>query len=335
MLLSVIVPLFNEEEIVAKTFSVLEEELQDIEHELIFVNDGSKDRTREILEKLLEQTPQNKLVNFSRNFGHQAAFSAGLKHAQGDAVVIIDGDLQDPPSLIKDMLVKWREGYQVVYAQRHKRKGETIFKKATAHLFYKVLHSLTSIEIPQDTGDFRLMDRIVVDQLNALPERNRFLRGLVCWVGFKKIGILYDRAERTAGTSKYPLRKMLRLAMDGITGFSTTPLKISFLMGFLATIIAFGVFIWSILEKFLSPTTTVPGWASLMTVIVFFGGIQLMSIGIVGEYIGRIYEEVKQRPLYIEDKSKAGCGIRNPSRDAVQDGLYGLPQSAVKRFPGK
>ena len=202
MLLSVIVPLFNEEEIVSKTFAVLEDELKNVEHELIFVNDGSTDRTREILESLLPNTPQNKLINFSRNFGHQAAFSAGLKHAQGEAVVIIDGDLQDPPSLIHEMLEKWREGYQVVYAQRRKRKGETFFKKASAHCFYKLLHSLTSIDIPTDTGDFRLMDRVVVDQLNALPERNRFLRGLVCWVGFKRVGILYDRKERTAGTSK-------------------------------------------------------------------------------------------------------------------------------------
>lgn len=302
MLLSVIIPLYNEEEIVAKTFSVLEQELAGIEHELIFVNDGSTDRTREILESLLPKTPQNTLINFSRNFGHQAAFSAGLRHARGRAVVIIDGDLQDPPALIRDMLEKWKEGYQVVYAQRKKRKGETFFKKASAHAFYKILHSLTSIDIPMDTGDFRLMDRVVVDQLNALPERNRFLRGLVCWVGFKRIGILYDRKERTAGKSKYPLRKMLRLAMDGITSFSTTPLKISFLTGMLATIIAFGLFVWSVLEKFLNPVTTVPGWASLMTAIVFFGGIQLMSIGILGEYIGRIYEEVKQRPLYIEDK---------------------------------
>lgn len=302
MLLSVIVPLYNEEEIVAKTFSVLEQELAEIDHELIFVNDGSTDRTREILESLLPQTPQNRLINFSRNFGHQAAFSAGLRHARGRAVVIIDGDLQDPPALIHDMLKKWEEGYQVVYAQRKKRKGETFFKKASAHAFYKILHALTSIDIPMDTGDFRLMDRVVVDQLNALPERNRFLRGLVCWVGFKRIGILYDRKERTAGKSKYPLRKMLRLAMDGITSFSTTPLKISFLTGMLATIVAFGLFVWSVLEKFLNPVTTVPGWASLMTAIVFFGGIQLMSIGILGEYIGRIYEEVKQRPLYIEDK---------------------------------
>lgn len=302
MLLSVIVPLFNEEEIVAKTFEVLEAELSNIEHELIFVNDGSTDKTREILEGLLPKTPQNRLINFSRNFGHQAAFSAGLKHATGKAVVIIDGDLQDPPSLIPEMLKKWEEGYQVVYAQRRKRKGETIFKKASAHAFYKILHALTNIDIPMDTGDFRLMDRAVVDQLNALPERNRFLRGLVCWVGFKRTGILYDRKERTAGTSKYPLRKMVRLAMDGITSFSTTPLKLSFLLGMFATLVAFGLFVWSVLEKFLNPVTTVPGWASLMTAIVFFGGVQLISIGILGEYIGRIYEEVKGRPLYIEDK---------------------------------
>ena len=302
MLLSVIVPLYNEEEIVEKTFLTLEEELKNIEHQIIFVNDGSKDRTREILEQLLQKTPYNELVNFSRNFGHQAAFSAGLQHAKGEAVVIIDGDLQDPPSLIHEMISKWQEGYQVVYAQRHKRRGESLFKRFSAFCFYRIIHSLTNIEIPPDTGDFRLMDRVVVDQLNSLPERSRFLRGLVCWVGFKKTGILYDRAERAAGVSKYPLRKMIRLAIDGITGFSTTPLKISFLIGVLATIIAFGVFIWSILEKILFPETTVPGWASLMTAIVFFGGIQLISIGILGEYIGRIYDEVKQRPLYIEDK---------------------------------
>ena len=282
MLLSVIIPVFNEEEIVAETFRVLEEELKDIEHELIFVNDGSSDRTRDILEELLP--------------------SAGLDHAQGDAVVIIDGDLQDPPSLIPVMMEKWREGYQVVYAQRNKRAGETLFKRFTAFCFYRLIGKLTSIDIPPDTGDFRLMDRCVVNQLKNLPERSRFLRGLVCWVGFKKIGVKYDRAERTAGTSKYPLKKMMRLAFDGITGFSSAPLKISFYLGLIATIVGFGVFVWSILEKFLSPATTVPGWASLMTAIVFFAGVQLLTIGILGEYIGRIYDEVKQRPLYIEDK---------------------------------
>lgn len=302
MLLSVIIPVFNEEEIVAKTYEVLEEELKNVEHELIFVNDGSKDRTREIVEGLLPSNPNNKIVNFSRNFGHQAAFSAGLDKASGDAVVIIDGDLQDPPSLIHEMLEKWREGYQVVYAQRNKRAGETIFKKFTAFAFYRLIGKLTSIEIPPDTGDFRLMDRCVVDQLKNLPERSRFLRGLVCWVGFKKIGVKYDRAERTAGTSKYPLKKMLRLAFDGITGFSSAPLKLSFYAGLFATIVGLGLFVWSIIEKIFYPTTTVPGWASLMTAIVFFGGVQLISIGIMGEYIGRIYDEVKQRPLYIEDK---------------------------------
>lgn len=302
MLLSVIIPVFNEEEIVARTYSVLEEELKDIEHELIFVNDGSKDKTREIIESLLPGNPNNKIVNFSRNFGHQAAFSAGLDKAIGDAVVIIDGDLQDPPSLIHEMMKKWREGYQVVYAQRNKRAGETIFKRFTAFAFYRIIGKLTSIDIPPDTGDYRLMDRVVVNQLKNLPERSRFLRGLVCWVGFKKIGVKYDRAERTAGESKYPLKKMVRLALDGITGFSSAPLKISFYAGLFATFVGLGLFIWSILEKFLSPETTVPGWASLMTAVVFFGGVQLISIGIMGEYIGRIYDEVKQRPLYIEDK---------------------------------
>ena len=302
MLLSVIIPVFNEEEIVAETYRVLEEELKDVEHELIFVNDGSKDRTREIVEGLLPGNPNNKIINFSRNFGHQAAFSAGLDHCTGDAVVIIDGDLQDPPSLIHEMLEQWREGYQVVYAQRNKRKGETLFKRFTAFAFYRLIGKLTSIDIPPDTGDFRLMDRCVVDQLKNLPERSRFLRGLVCWVGFKNIGVKYDRAERTAGTSKYPLKKMLRLAFDGITGFSSAPLKLSFYMGWIATVVGFALLVWSILEKFLSPATTVPGWASLMTAIIFFAGVQLLTIGILGEYIGRIYDEVKQRPLYIEDK---------------------------------
>lgn len=304
MLLSVIIPVYNEEEIVAKTYEVLESELKDIEHELIFVNDGSKDRTREIVEELLKSNSNNKIINFSRNFGHQAAFSAGLDHAEGDAVVIIDGDLQDPPSLIHEMLEKWRMGYHVVYAQRNKRAGETIFKRFSAFCFYRIIGKLTNIEIPPDTGDFRLMDRCVVEQLKKLPERSRFLRGLVCWVGFRKIGVKYDRNERSAGKSKYPLKKMLHLASDGITGFSSAPLKVSFYMGLISTFVCLGILIWSILEKFLSPSTTVPGWASLMTAIVFFAGVQLMSIGILGGYIGRIYDEVKQRPLYIEDKTK-------------------------------
>lgn len=303
MLLSVIVPVFNEEEVVEKTFRTLESVLKDVEHELIFVNDGSKDNTRVIVEQLLHEFPGHRLINFSRNFGHQAAFSAGLQNAQGQAVVIIDGDLQDPPELIHEMLQKWQEGYQVVYAQRRTRKGETFFKKITAHYFYRILNSLTNIDIPPDTGDYRLMDRAVVNHINALPERSRFLRGLVCWVGFRRMGLQYDRAERTAGTSKYPLRKMLRLALDGITSFSTAPLNLSFTLGLISTIFAFIIGVWGIVEKIMYPSTTSPGWTSLIVAIVFLGGIQLITIGILGEYIGRIYEEVKQRPLFIEDSA--------------------------------
>jgi dolichol-phosphate mannosyltransferase len=302
MLLSVIIPMYNEEELAERTFRTLESVLANVEHELVFVNDGSKDRTLEILEGLLAKAPGHTLINFSRNFGHQAAFSAGMAHAKGDAVVIIDGDLQDPPELIHEMLIKWRDGYQVVYAQRRTRKGESFFKKLTASWFYRILNSLTNIEIPVDTGDYRLMDRRVVDHINNLPERSRFLRGLVCWVGFKRTGLLYDRAERTAGVSKYPLKKMMRLATDGITSFSSAPLKLSFILGLITTGISALLGLWSIAERIIHPATTSQGWASLMLVIVFLGGVQLLSVGILGEYIGRIYDEVKQRPLYILDK---------------------------------
>jgi dolichol-phosphate mannosyltransferase len=293
--------MLNEEEVAPQTFARLESVLAGVEHELIFVNDGSTDRTREHLEGLVATTPHNHLINFSRNFGHQAAFSAGLQKASGQAVVIIDGDLQDPPELILEMLEKWREGFQVVYAQRRSRAGETWFKKTTAKMFYRLIGRLASIDIPPDTGDFRLMDRVVVDAINNLPERNRFLRGLVCWVGFRRTGLLYDRAERVAGTSKYPLKKMMRFAMDGITSFSSLPLRISFSAGLVATFIAFVIGVWGVVEKFVHPMTTSPGWTSLIVAIVFLGGVQLIGIGILGEYIGRIYDEVKQRPMYIED----------------------------------
>lgn len=310
MLLSVIVPMLNEEEVAAKTFATLTEVLREVEHELIFIDDGSTDRTREILTGLIGANSPHRVISFSRNFGHQAAFSAGLNYATGDAVVIIDGDLQDPPQLILEMLAKWREGYHVVYAQRRKRQGESWFKLLTARWFYRILNSLTTIQIPVDTGDFRLMDRAVVDSINRLPERSRFLRGLVCWVGFKHTGILYDRAKREAGTTKYPLRKMLRLALDGITSFSTAPLRFSLILGMWATVVSLALGVWSFAQKMLNPTTTTPGWASLIIAVVFLGGVQLITIGILGEYIGRIYEEIKQRPLYI---------INEPSRGIKND----------------
>lgn len=301
-MLSVIIPLLNEEEIVAKTYTRLSEVLREIDHELIFIDDGSSDSTREILTKLIDASSKNRIVSFSRNFGHQAAFSAGLQEAKGDAVVIIDGDLQDPPELIHDLIAKWKEGYQVVYAQRRSRAGESLFKLITAKAFYRILNSFTSVKIPVDTGDYRLMDRVVVDQLCLLPERSRFLRGLVPWVGYRQIGVKYDRAEREAGETKYPLGKMLNLATDGITSFSTLPLKFALYFGVFTCFVGFLAVVYALISKFFFADTTEAGWTSLLIVIVFMGGIQLITVGIVGEYIGRIYEEVKQRPLFLIKK---------------------------------
>jgi polyisoprenyl-phosphate glycosyltransferase len=302
MLLSVIIPMLNEEEVCLVTFDKLTEVLQDVNHELIFIDDGSTDKTLDLLQERIGDNSPHRVVSFSRNFGHQAAFSAGLEYARGDCTVIIDGDLQDPPELIHEMIVKWKEGYQVVYAQRKKRIGETLFKLFTAKWFYRILNGLTSVDIPVDTGDYRLMDRAVVDELKSLPERSRFLRGLVCWIGFKHTGVQYERAERFAGETKYPLKKMLQLAIDGITSFSTLPLKISFLLGTLATVLAFLLGIWAIVERVLYPATTSPGWASIMITILFLGGCQLITLGIIGEYIGRIFDEVKARPIFIVEK---------------------------------
>lgn len=306
MQLSVIIPMLNEEAIAAKTYARLSEVLQGISHELIFIDDGSTDKTCEVLQACIQDSPgpegANRILSFSRNFGHQAAFSAGLDEAQGDCTVIIDGDLQDPPELILEMIEQWKAGYQVVYAQRRKREGETFFKLLSAKIFYRLLDSLTSINIPTDTGDYRLMDRKVVEHLKQLPERSRFLRGLVCWVGFRHTGVLYDRSERELGETKYPIKKMFGLARDGITSFSTLPLTLATYLGVVVSIIGGLLGLWAIIEKIWFPETTIQGWSSLLIVIVFMGGIQLITIGIVGEYIGRIYEEVKGRPLYIIHK---------------------------------
>ncbi len=305
MLLSVIVPMLNEEEVVRETHKILSAVLKDVEHELIYIDDGSTDTTRSILEDdLLAGQEVHKCISFSRNFGHQAAFSAGLQEATGDAVVIIDGDLQDPPELIIEMLKKWKEGYQVVYAQRKSRKGESIFKLITAKIYYRLLGMFMSVEIPVDTGDYRLMDRAVVNQLNNLPERSRFLRGLVPWVGFKQTGILYDRKERFAGETKYSLSKMMRLAADGITSFSHVPLKFALIAGLGSTGVGIVLGVYAGVMKILYPEATEAGWASLVMAITFLGGTQLLTIGILGVYIGRIYDEVKQRPLYIINKDK-------------------------------
>ncbi len=238
------------------------------------------------------------MLGFSRNFGHQVAVTAGIDHAAGDAVVLIDSDLQDPPELIPSFIARWREGYDVVYAVRRGRQGETWFKRATAKLFYRVLQQLIEIRVPLDTGDFRLMSRRVVDSLKAMPEQHRFVRGLVSWVGFNQVGIEYERQERFAGETKYPLRKMLRFALDGITSFSFKPLQFAGVLGAYAAGIGF-IGILAILYLRLFTRLTVQGWSSLMVVVLFLGGVQLLILGVMGEYIGRVYDEVRRRPLYI------------------------------------
>lgn len=300
-LLSIVIPCYNEEEVIGETMRRLNafcSELVDIDVEIIFIDDGSRDCTREILREFALQNSLVKMIGFSRNFGHQIAVTAGIDASCGDAVVLIDADLQDPPEVVHEMIAKWREGYDVVYGTRTERRGESIFKRATARFFYRLLNRLSDVPIPLDTGDFRLMSRDVVDALRAMPERDRFVRGMVSWVGFKQIALPYSRAQRFAGKSKYPLRKMLRFATDGILSFSTKPLQISVALGMLcASLALIGIFYALYLRLFTN--IWVEGWTALMIAVLFLGGVQLVCVGILGEYIGRIYNEVKNRPLYI------------------------------------
>lgn len=279
------------------------------EFELIFVDDGSKDRTLQILATLQPQNPHIRILSFSRNFGHQLAVTAGIDHARGDAVVLIDADLQDPPELIPEMIKKWKEGYEVVYGQRILRRGETYFKRITARLFYRLLNRLSEVPIPLDTGDFRLMGRRVVDELIKMREHHRFIRGMVSWVGFKQTPVFYDRRPRFAGKSKYPLRKMIRFTMDGIVSFSATPLKVATYLGFLTALLSLAGIIYVIFVR-LRTNNWVPGWTTTIIAIMFFSGVQLITVGIIGEYVARIHRESKHRPLYIL-KEKIGYNSSN------------------------
>ena len=302
MLISIIIPCFNEEAVIHETVRRLKNFIDStqIDAELIFVDDGSKDNSREILKTYAKTDVRIKIIGFSRNFGHQLAVTAGMDIASGDAIILMDADLQDPPELISNMLEKWQEGYQVVYMQRKTRLGESHFKLATAHAFYKILNILSDVPIPLDVGDFRLMDRILVDAIKSMPERDRFIRGMVSWVGFKQIGIEYTRAARYAGESKYPLVKMLKFAMTGILSFSAKPMQPSMLFGCIVASLAFIGIIWAFIQR-ICTNNWVDGWTSLFLAILFIGGIQLVCIGILGEYIGRIYTQVKNRPMYIID----------------------------------
>lgn len=302
---SVVVPVYNEEEVVRECYerltSVMTAQCQ--EYELIFVDDGSRDGTLEILSDLSENDSSLKILSFSRNFGHQAAISAGMDYSQGKAVIIIDADLQDPPEVIPEMIKKWKEGYDVVYGKRQKRKGESHFKKITAKIFYRFLATQTDLDIPVDTGDFRLIDRKVCDVLSSLTEKNRYVRGLVSFAGFRQTGVSYVRDERFAGETKYPLKKMLKFAMDATTSFSKKPLKIAGIVGLLLSIASF-IYLFVTIYLKLFTDLTVSGWASTVSIMLFFNGVMLIMLGIMGEYIGRIYDEVKNRPLYIiKDKT--------------------------------
>jgi glycosyltransferase involved in cell wall biosynthesis len=297
---SVVVPVFNEEEVVGESYRRLRKVMDALGEtfEIIFVNDGCVDKTPDILSKICEADPTVRLINFSRNFGHQVAISAGMDYARGRAIVVIDADLQDPPEVIPDMIRKWKEGFDVVYGKRLKRKGESVFKRATASMFYRLLRSMTNVNIPVDVGDFRLIDRKVCDVMKTLREKSRFVRGLVSWAGFRQTACEYVREERFAGVTKYPLRKMMRFASDAIASFSYKPLKIAMSIGTICTITGVAYLLFVIFQA-LFTMEVVEGWSVCIGLTLLLDGIVLIGLGIVGEYIGRIYDESKSRPLYV------------------------------------
>ncbi|MES2617689.1 MAG: glycosyltransferase family 2 protein [Bacteroidota bacterium] len=302
-LISIVVPCYNENEVFAETYKRLTETFAQLDpakyqYELIFVNDGSKDNTLELIKDAIKKDSRVKGLNFSRNFGHQIAITAGLDNCKGDAAVVIDADLQDPPHVILEMVQKWEEGYDVIFGKRVERAGESAFKLLTAKWFYRFINRLSDVDIPLDTGDFRLMDRNALDQFLSMRESYRFVRGMVAWIGFNQTFVEYDRESRFAGTTKYPLKKMLRLASDAILSFSNTPLKVATFVGFITSMIAFGGIMYALYMRIFT-NNYVEGWTLLMISILLIGGIILLVLGIIGEYVGRIYGEIKKRPLYI------------------------------------
>lgn len=301
---SVIIPVYNEEKIIPELYGRLKTAVLQIseDYELIFVNDGSKDNTLFQLRQLAEFDSRAYYINFSRNFGHQIAVTAGLDACSKKIVVIIDGDLQDPPEIIPAMFEKYQQGFEVIYAKRKMRNGESFFKKFTAKVFYRTLNSITNINIPVDTGDFRLIDRKIVDYLKQMPEQNKFLRGQVAWLGFRQTEVLFERDERKFGKTGYSFSKMLHFAIDGITSFSTKPLEIVTRLGLWIPLISVLIILYAIFSHFILKET-VPGWTSMILSTMFLGGVQLFSLGIIGEYINRINKNILNRPLYIVESS--------------------------------
>lgn len=301
--IGLVIPCYNEEDVLPVLLERLDALVRDWTTPVwvLFVDDGSRDRTPELLDAACERHPNMACLRLSRNFGHQIAVSAGLMHARGDAVVVLDADLQDPPEIVPQMLARWREGYDVVYGVRENRKESALLRGAYA-LFYRILKRIANVDIPLDAGDFSLMDRRVVDRINELPEHNRFIRGLRGWVGFRQIGLPYSRDARQAGEPKYNLRRLLNLAMNGLVSFSSIPLQMASWMGALSSLLGFGLMIWAAISGLIHGKTP-PGWASLAVIILVFGGIQLIVLGIIGEYLSRIFDEVKCRPHFIVDRA--------------------------------
>jgi len=300
--ISFVLPIYNEEGNIALLHKTLIKTIKAIDKQYVFqfvyINDGSRDNSLVVLKELAEKDRRIKIINFARNFGHQLAVTAGLDYAEGDAVIIMDTDLQDPPSVCLDLIGEWEKGYDVIYAQRRTRK-DSAFKKLTANIYYRLLKRLADIDIPRNTGDFRLLDRRVVNALNKFREHDRFLRGLVSYVGFKQKGVLFDRDSRHSGKTNYPFKKMMKLASDGLIGFSDIPIRIISRTGYLISFISFAGIVYALVEKIFFPQNVVSGWTFIIIAVLFIGGIQLILLGVIGNYIGRIYTETQNRPLYI------------------------------------
>ncbi|HEX8340782.1 MAG TPA: glycosyltransferase family 2 protein [Tepidisphaeraceae bacterium] len=298
-----VVPVYFEQEILPAFYkrlaAVMDSLAAEVACDVLFVDDGSRDDSPKILAALAEADPRVGVIFLSRNFGHQLAITAGLDHARGDAVVTLDSDLQDPPEVTRDFIAAWRDGAEVVIGTRRSRRGESRFKLLTARVFYRLLSRLSDVPLVEDSGDFRLLDRRVVDALKRVREQDRYLRGIISWLGFRQVRVPYDRDARTAGETKYPLGKMLRLAIDGISSFSDKPLRLAAQLGLIVTVLSVVGAVWIAVGKLLQPQNTIQGWTSVMVVMLFLGGVQLLSVGILGEYVGRIFRQTKDRPLYL------------------------------------
>jgi polyisoprenyl-phosphate glycosyltransferase len=329
-LLSVVAPIYNEQELVEEFVDRTRAAVADFEYELVLVNDGSSDDSAEILDRIARSDPRVRVIHLSRNFGHQAALTAGLEHAAGDAVAMIDADLQDPPELIPDMVAQWSQGADVVYAVRQQRDGETAFKLATARWFYKLFDKLAQVDLEPNSGDFRLLDRRALDALLTMTERSRFLRGMTVWVGFNQTAVSYEREARAAGETKYTVRRMLRFSLDAITSFSHLPLQLATYAGILSAGVAFIAIPVVVILRLVG--SYLPGFGSITIAILLLGGIQLIALGLIGEYVGRIYDEVKHRPLYIvrEELNRPSGPSRVRAAEGVRAGLPARTREPIR-----